>query len=93
MQTIGIVGIGFGIIIVPLIICGVSGFYGWKLLEDKGWFWRLHKDSKIRQTIITVILATIGSPLVWGFLIVGTILLVAVDTYELVRYGHTYDLD
>lgn len=86
MKTIVIIAI------ITLAICGVggiSGFCGWELLEDKDWFWRLHRDSKIKKNIILALLSTIGIPFIWGYLTLGTLMLVCVQIYELARYGGT----
>ena len=82
-----------GTILVLLVAAAISGFCGWEFLKDKPWFWRLHKDSKIRQNIIIALLSTIGIPFVWGFLAIGSIMLVFVSIYELVSYGQTTGYD
>jgi len=88
MEMIGII---LGIIIASIVVSGISGFCGWELLKDKDWFWRLHKDSKIRQAIIIAMLSTIGIPFIYGFIAIGSIMLICVDGYELIRYGKTTD--
>lgn len=86
METIGAALVA---IFVLFVVCGISGFCGWELLEDKPWFWRLHRDSKIRRAAIIAILATIGIPYVWGFIAIGCLMLIFVSGYEIIRYGHT----
>lgn len=90
MHTIGI---ALGIIGMFIIVGGISGFCGWEILEDDDWFCRLHNDSKIRQVIIIALLATIGIPFVWIYLIFGHILLLFSYVYELARYGYILDED
>jgi len=82
-----------GTILVLLVAAAISGFCGWEFLKDKPWFWRLHKDSKIRRNIIIALLCTIGIPFVWGFLCLGCIMLFSVSCYELIKYGQTTGYD
>jgi len=88
METIGTV---LGTIFLLAIFGWISGFCGWEILKDKDWFWRLHKDSRIRQTLIIALLSTIGIPFICGFIAIGSIMLICIDSYEFIRYGKTTD--
>ncbi|MFA5187994.1 MAG: hypothetical protein WC460_01385 [Patescibacteria group bacterium] len=68
------------------IICGLSGFCGWELLEDKRWFWRIHRDKKVRKIILVVLLSTIGIPFVYGFIYLGVTMLALDFCYQIIKY-------
>lgn len=87
METIGAVIVT---IFVLFVVGGISGSVGWDILEDYDWFRHYIKYSTVcRRTLAFLILSTIGIPFVWGFIVIGCILLIFVSGYEIIRYGHT----
>jgi len=86
MGTLGAV---FGVILFLFVAGGISGAVGWDIMEDKKWFQRLIKESQIRRILAYLIFSTIGMPFVYGFIIIGCLMLISVSGYEIIRYGHT----